>query len=414
MNQRPLFFLPVTMTSLFLLLPSAYAQDPAPAPAALPPAVAPAEPPPAVDVAPAPAEPPVAVAPPPEELTAPPPPLVPAAPEAPKDDLGPINMGVWGRVDVTIGNGDKLDDIGSTGLLELHTSGKLHKYFAFTGNLVAAYGASDGIAGTANVMDLILQFEPDDLFHLWAGRMLVAVDRSNFSGPWFMAPWFYPGFGFVDGQVTAPHEGPSGRNDGVTAWGFAAGGLIKYYLGAYDLWDRSQSPLISGRLNLSLLSPEPGFYSNSTYYGKDILALGAGFQYKKHGSFAPADPTAPDGPAITDDYTEFNVDLLFEKKLGEGVFDLEGAYYKFNGDYERTDAGWMALASYLISDFQPLVRVQQAIPAYKDQDETSTLIDAQLGYVLNSFSTRFAAGFQYGTAGDLNSKTIFFGAQFMK
>ena len=412
MNQRPLFFLPATMTSLFLLLPSAYAQDPAPAPAAAPPAAAPAEPPPAVEVAPPPAE-PAAVAPPPADLTAPPAPVVPAEPEAPKDDLGPINFGVWGRVDLKLGNANKLDDVSSTGLLELHTSGKLHKYFSYTGNFVATYGGGpDTISGTAGVMDLILQFEPDDLFHVWIGRQLVAVDRSNFSGPWFMAPWNYPGFGFADGQVTAPREGPNGRNDGISAWGFAAGGLIKYYIGAYDLYDVDQSPLISGRLNLSLLSPEPGFYSNSTYYGKDILALGAGFQYKKNGSVAPSDPAVPG--VISDDYTEFNVDLLFEKKLGSSVLDLEGAYYKFNGDYERTDAGWFALASYLVGDFQPLVRVQQAIPAYDEEDETSTLLDVQLGYILNSFATRFALDFQYGKAGDAESKAVFLGAQFMK
>ena len=409
MNQRPLFFLSTTMTSLFMLLPSAYAQDPAPAPApAEPPAAA--VPPPAVEPAPAPAEPPAAVAPPPAELTAPPPPAVPAEPEPPKDDLGPISVGAWGRVDLKLGNADKLDDVSSTGVLELHTSGKLHKYFAYTGNFVATYGGGpDTISGTAGVMDLILQFDLDDLFHVWVGRQLVAVDRSNFSGPWFMAPWNYPGFGFADGQVTAPREGPNGRNDGISAWGFAAGGLIKYYIGAYDLYDVDTSPLISGRLNLSLLSPEPGFYSNSTYYGKDILALGAGFQYKKDGSVA----TDPAGPPASD-YTEFNVDLLFEKKLGSGVLDLEGAYYKFNGDNERTDAGWMAVASYLIGDFQPLVRVQQAIPAYEDVDETSTLLDVQLGYLVNAFATRFALDFQYGKAGDAETKAVFLGAQFMK
>jgi hypothetical protein len=365
------------------------------------------------------AEPPLGVAPPPAELAVADVPVVPPPPEPAKADLGPISIGVWGRVDVSLANDKdpkKLDDIGSTGLVELHTSGKLNEYFAFTANLVAAYGGGDGIQGTAGLMDAIVQFEPDDLFHLWAGRNLVPVDRSNFSGPWFMGPWYYPLFGFVDGQIgpTVPHEGPSGRNDGLTAWGFYAQDnfSIKYYIGAYDLYDRSTTPLISGRLNLSLLSPEPGFYSNSTYYGKDLLALGAGFQYKKNGSSNSWDPAQlPD----TNDYTELNLDLLFEKKLGEGVLDLEGAFYKFNGDYERTDAAWFALASFLLpgGKVQPLVRVQQAIPAY-DREQTSTLLDAQLGYVLNAFATRFAGGFRYGKAGDLNSKTVFLGAQFEK
>ena len=49
-----------------------------------------------------------------------------------------------------------------------------------------------------------------------------------------------------------------------------------------------------------------------------------------------------------------------------------------------------------------------------DFDETSTLVDAQLGYVLNSFATRFAAGYRYGKAGELASHSLFFGAQFEK
>ena len=410
MKHRPFLLLHSTLlcSAVWIAAFPGAAQEPAPAAPAAEPPVVPALP----------AE-PLAVALPPAELAVADVPVVTPPPESAKADLGPIDIGVWGRVDVSLANDKdpkKLDDIGSTGLVELHTSGKLHRYFAFTANLVAAYGGSDGIQGSAGLMDAIVQFEPDDLFHLWAGRNLVPVDRSNFSGPWFMGPWYYPLFGFVDGQIgpTVPHEGPSGRNDGLTAWGFYARDdfSIKYYIGAYDLYDRSTTPLISGRLNLSLLSPEPGFYSNSTYYGKDLLALGAGFQYKKNGSSNAWDPAQQ---LDTNDYTEFNLDLLFEKKLGEGVLDLEGAFYKFNGDYERTDAAWFALASFLLpgGKVQPLVRVQQAIPAY-DRDETSTLVDAQLGYVLNAFATRFAGGFRYGKAGDLNSKTVFVGAQFQK
>jgi hypothetical protein len=342
--------------------------------------------------------------------------------EEPKKDLGPLNVGVWGRVDTTLnGEEDKVDDIGSTGVIELHTSGKLHEYFSFTANLVGAYGGGDGIAGNAAVMDAILQFEPHDLFHLWVGRNLVPVDRSNFSGPWFMGPWFYPLFGFADGQIgpTVPKEGPSGRNDGLTAWGFYAEDTfsIKYYIGAYDLHAPGESPLISGRLNLTLLGAEPGFYSNSVYYGKDLLALGAGFQYKKGGSsYEWAWDAATMGPAPAPaDYSEFNVDLLFEKKLGDAVLNLEGAFYLFNGDYERTDSAWFAVASVLLGGaWQPLVRIQQAKPAYEDQDETSTIFDGQLGYVLDGFSTRFAAGFRHATAGDAKDNTIFLGAQFMK
>lgn len=351
-----------------------------------------------------------------------PPPVEPPPVEEPKKDLGPLKIGVWGRVDATLnGEDDELNDPASTGLFQLSTSGKLHDYFSFTANFIASYGGGT-IAGDAALLDAIIQFEPHDLFHIWAGRNLVPVDRSNFSGPWFMGPWFYPLFGFADGQIgpTVPKQGPYGRNDGLTAWGFYAADTfsIKYYVGAYDLHVPNESPLISGRLNLTLLGAEPGYYSNSTYYGKDLLALGAGFQYKKDGSSYAWNwnPVAMGSPAPVGDYSEFNVDLLFEKKLGaDAVLNLEGAYYMFNGDYERTDAAWFGVASVLLGGaWQPLVRIQQALPAYEDEDETSTIFDGQIGYVLNGFATRFAAGFRHATAGDLKDNTLFLGAQFMK
>lgn len=95
---------------------------------------------------------PFAPAPPPEPDPLPPE-LTATPPEAPKDALGPINVAAWGRADVQLHNGkepEKVNDIASTGLFEIHTSGKLHEYFAFTANLVATYGGGDGISGSAS------------------------------------------------------------------------------------------------------------------------------------------------------------------------------------------------------------------------------------------------------------------------
>jgi hypothetical protein len=401
---------------------SALAQTPAPEPApAAPPALE------ATPVAPPPDAPASVVN---EPALAPPAPLAPVvAPPEPiaeakpaEEEPPPLNISLWGRVDTTISSADSdppvqpagndLDDIYSTADFQIHTSGKVYKAVSFTANFVATYNPD--IQGTAGLLDAIIQIEPSDYFNVWLGRMLVPVDRSNFSGYWFAAPWHYPGFGFADGQVTAPRQGPFGRNDGVTIWGQVEGGLVKYYAGMYDLYNVETSPLFSGRLALALLEKEPGYYHSSTYYGKDILTLAVGGQYKKDGSVAPAMGVEPDN------YSEFNADILFEKNFdGAGVLDLEVAYYKFNGDYEPTDAGWFGVASYMLPNdigwgkLQPLLRVQQAIPSADDAD-TSTLIDAQLNYVVNSYATRFALGYRTGTAGDLDVQAIYFGAQFLK
>lgn len=422
------------LQAAFVALPTAYAaqgfaQTP---PVAAPPAAAPtpeATPiaPPAVGAtAPAPA-PEVAAAPAPAAAeAAPPPPAVPAAPPPPAEDEAykKINAGIWLRltgVDQNPVRRNRLDRLSTNGEVEAHLSNRMRKWLQWTANFVGTYGygSVDG-AGQLAILDLIAQLEPTEAFNVWVGRMLVPSDRANFAGPYFMAPWNYPGaFG------AGPRQGPFGRNDGATVWGQFGGGTFKYYVGAYNLYGDQRlngqytAPLFSGRLNLSLLSPEPGFYHNATYYGKDILALGVGAQYQKNGTPSPAAAGGPDA-----DYSMFNADVLFEKNLGtSGVVDVEGALYKYFGDNEVRSASYFALASYLTPDiggigkFQPLVRLQQTL--YKEiagaSPDSATAVDAQVGYVVDGFSTRFALGFQHAKAssGDIDNQ-IFAGIQLMK
>ena len=328
-----------------------------------------------------------------------------------------INMGVWTRVAGVLQNQrhpEKMNRASTTGEMELHFSNQMRKYMQWTANFVANYGNGDidGSHGNIGILDLIAQLEPDPAFNVWAGRMLVASDRSNFSGPYFMGPWNYPG-----AYGSGPVEGPSGRNDGVTVWGQAGDGVFKYYLGAYQLYGGKSpvvQPLISGRLAVSLLSPEPGYYSSSTYLGKDILALGVGGQYQKV-------ETVPNSSSVYTNYSLFNADLLFEKDLaGSGVIDLEGAFFSNKGDTQDKKISYFALASYLtpetgVGKFQPLVRIQQSTPK-ADGAKTGTAIDAQVGYLVDGYATRFALGFQHQTEalGTPKSNQIFLGVQMQK
>lgn len=414
----------------------AHAQVPPPPPAAPAPAAVPPEPaaPPAPAAAPAPPPPPAApaVVTPPAPMTPPAPPTVPPPmpPEAPppppaeEEKYKHINMGVWMRLEGVLQNQrhpEKVNRASTNGEVELHFSNQMRKYLQWTANFAATYGPNGdgtaGITGSPSIMDLIAQFEPDPAFNVWVGRMLVASDRSNFSGPYFMAPWNYPG-----AYGSGPAEGPFGRNDGVTIWGQAGGGLFKYYAGAYNLYGGSKpvvQPLFSGRLGLALLSPEPGYYNSSTYYGKDILSLGVGGQYQKL-------ETAP-GSSVYANYSLFNADLLFEKDLmGSGVLDIEGAFFAYTGDAVLRDKkiSYFALASYLtpetgIGKFQPLFRIQQSTPEASGA-KTGTQIDGQIGYVVDGYATRFALGFEHASATDTIGKgtpennQVFLGIQLQK
>lgn len=383
-----------------------------PPPVETPPVMAPAPiPPPSVPVAEAP----------------PPPP-----PPPPSEDIqhAPIGIHAWGRVGTRLQSFQdpkKLDHLSEDGDLELHFDGNATKEIGLTGNIAAVFGPNAGAGGTADIqgtlaiLDLIARFDIDDAFHIWAGRMLVPSDRANFSGTWFEAPWYYPGT-FAIGQrggagFMGPREGPYGRNDGATVWGQVNGGLFKYYLSAFNLYDSKQKPLWSGRLNLSLLSPEPGYYHSSTYYGKDILAIGIGGQMQKDGStFTPMGATAP---TSIDDAALFNADVLFEKNLKEaGVLDIEGAVYAYMGANEAYKYSYLALISWLTPEkvgpgkIQPLVRFQQG--KFKSTDQTDTSVEAQIGYVIAEYNARVSLGYQYTKVNDLSGNGIYLGMQVLK
>src|SRR6185369_9551443 len=127
---------------------------------------------------------------------------------------------------------------------------------------------------SVGIQDLIVKIEPHPLFNIWIGRMLVAVDRDNLSGPWFINYWTFTGFlGGTGGAPPPPlgaKTGPNGRGDGINIWGQVQGGKVKYYLGLYQLDARvaATSPMFTARVNVDLLDPEPGYYHQSAYHGE--------------------------------------------------------------------------------------------------------------------------------------------------
>lgn len=248
-----------------------------------------------------------------------------------------LNLAVWLRVGTFMSNTDASrpgDDLYGSGLLQLMLNGRVHPNVGWQADLRADYGGGT-MNSDASLLDVIAKLESSsNVLNLWLGRMLVPSDRSNFSGPWFISPFFYPGmYGGPDGAAVGPRRGPGGRNNGATLWGQLGGGLFKYYAGVFDLHAPEEAPLLSTRLGLSLLSPEPGFGSRSAYFGEDRLAVGANFQLKRRGSQSP--PPLMGQLPLSDDYRAAGGDLLFEKAFGSGVGTIESAYQQFFGRFER-------------------------------------------------------------------------------
>jgi hypothetical protein len=306
------------------------------------------------------------------------------------------------------------DQYFDTAYAELHASGKVHQMVGWTLNLNA-----NALAQTANLMDAIIELDFLDEFHLWSGQLLVPVDRTNFSGPFFISPWTYPGVFNVGGnagvtQAATPLEGlgggSAGRSVGSVAWGDIDKGLFKYYFGMMDLGNlpagatqATGSPLFSGRLNFAPIGKEPGYYSSSTYYGtKDVLAVGLGAQYKHNGSTAGPPPGGGAAPPA-DDFTDINADVLAEFSLGEnsGTLTGEGAYYHFGGDNQATDNMFFLVGSYLTPKvgpgaLQPMVRYQRA---WKDQTKWDQ-IEGHVAYVMDGARLRGLIGFRHTDLGN--------------
>jgi len=396
-----------------------------PPPGEPPPAEAPLPGAPAAQVSSAPVQPP------PSPKPEPPPVQPPSAPgpaelpfgTVPKGPVPPFpppampNIDYGGRLRTAVkfqGVSDPraFNDVSATLYADLYASGQINRMWrwllAITSN---EYGGASGQASSVSmgVLDAMAGFTPLPEFQIYAGRMLVMADRYAPSGPWSLDEWFYPGF-YVNTPPAVPKAGPAGRDVGVTAWGVPLGGHIKYYLGAYQLQDPTLSPLFSGRVQVSLLSPEPGWFHRTTYYGdRDLVSVGIGGQLQRNGSVMALPPamagTTPPPPML-DDYREFNADLIVEKRIGDlGAVSLEGAYYNFSGTYQPWKWSMVAAVAYNspvlagIGKFRPSFRYQQAeakqVTAAGDSLDPTRVYDVQLTYSVMHWFTHVVVNYRH-------------------
>jgi len=268
--------------------------------------------------------------------------------------------------------------------------------------------------GSINILDGYARFEPMPELNLWIGRMLPPSDRSNLDGPYYLSSWLYPG---VVSQYPSKFDG---RDDGATVWGKLFDKKLVYSVGVFDGHNRIEGAsdeggnlLYAGRVVYNFLDVEdnPAYYESSTYYGSaDILTLGAAIQYE------------PDGVGTAEkrgDYTAFNIDGLFEKKvLNGGAITIEGAYYHydtggvvdvapgFNGADSFANVGGIEQGNaYLISGaflfpqkvvwgkFQPVLRFQKFDATVLKT--TTKQYDGGLNYIIDGHNARVSAVYAY-------------------
>lgn len=421
-----------------LLVPSiAGAQEAPREGSAAVPAEGSAPPPPAGEIAPPTASQPM---PPPAAPVVVPPTSLPAAAAAPAvpppamPDPKAFSAGAWMRVGGRLQNPSSPNNLDDFWLNELYLiaafRGQMTDWFKWQINLngnVPAPGNSmmfpsistpTASYGSIGIQDLIVKVEAHDLFNVWMGRMIVPFDRANLSGPWFINYWAFPGFfGNRPGAPVGGKTSQNGRDNGVLLWGQINKGMLKYYAGAFNLDNRDHTvnPLVTARVVVDLLDPEPGYYNQTAYHGdKDILALGAGLQYQKN-----AVASASRGLG---DLTNFELDLLADKKLGPaGVGTVEASAYFF--DERQPIRRFFVLGAGYVSP-QPIGvgRICPAVRYQFTQEPELRQFDVYLSYLVKSHFAKLFAGVFYAdypdatkpTGPKLRSKAIQLGVQIIK
>jgi hypothetical protein len=305
-------------------------------------------------------------------------------------------------------NPSKMDDIGETVTADLLSSGQIHRYLKWQLNLTLSYPGTPGSSASVTVqpLDVIARIEPLKEVNLYLGRMLVMADRFAPSGPWGMDEFFFPGFFPLIAAPAMPKAGAVGRDVGATLWGAPLNGHVKYYAGVFNLYNPSLNPLLTGRIQASLLNGEPNFYHRTTYFGtKDLISVGVGGQYQKQGSVQNVPPATPPATApapLTDDYSNVTGDLTVEKTFADiGTLSMVGAYYKYWGNYQRWKDFWVASVGYMLPQVIGIGKVRATVRYQRGMDtapgaEQSTLLDAQLSYNVAAWYARFQVGYRHG------------------
>lgn len=307
--------------------------------------------------------------------------LVPARPAGAQDaPLQPIRIGAGMRASLvhTAPDGGGGSDRFLLDSARLYVSGSATQKISFMFN--TEYNGSTNDVG---VLDAAAQFAFSERVNIWVGRFLPPSDRANLYGPYYANHWAVYTDGVQDGYPFIFQ----GRDNGAMYWGQF--GKVKVSAGAFDGASATGTDTLigAGRVQVDFWDPEPGYYLNGTYYGeKNILAIGGA------------------GQVQGEDRTAYSVDLLLERKVGQGgAVGIEAEWAKYdrlggyNPRYDVNDGGYV-LASYLFpavvgwGKFQVLGKFAHARfregRGSRDFDFDQDTTELNLNYVIRQFNSR--------------------------
>ncbi len=189
------------------------------------------------------------------------------------------------------------------------------------------------------------------------------------------------------------------RHGGVTLWGNLADGMIKYYLGWFDVIDEQNAPSEKSMYTVRLqftptmlgFKPEKDYGLADSYLGKqEVLTIGLGYGSQKY--TGAGNKTA----------SEFAIDLLYEQKFGDIVPNFQAAYktienYQGVGtqDGKAYYVQGQLLYDQVIGIGKPALAIRYAKNDPKNtwSNQESSVIGAYVNYYINDGAASIALGF---------------------
>ncbi len=280
----------------------------------------------------------------------------------------------------------------------IYFSGQVHKYVYFGSNFdftVKAGGAraSDAFVGL-RVGDLL---GAKGFLNLQAGVYRVPVSRLYLTDSYsYIAPTGYTYR--LDPDVVSPLERVEGmagfRHGGVTLWGIIGDGVIKYYLGMFDVNDRDadqgeRDPMYTARLQFTPTmlgyKPEKAYTAADTHLGKqNVLAIGIGY----------ASQAIEENPTTH----ERTVDVFWEQKFGSIVPNIMFAYKdmdNFGGAAQKDGSAYVAQGQLLFDQAMGIGKPAIAVRFIKsnpDWDNDTDVLGVYFNYYIKGQDAKIAFG----------------------
>jgi hypothetical protein len=265
----------------------------------------------------------------------------------------------------------------------------------------SSLGLGSGVAWR----DFWVTFNLHEAFKIQLGRMYVPLTRNyGTTSTKCMLTLDLP---FLQGGSRGAifYAQKVGRDDSLVLWGNPIDGHLQYRFMVGEGVEGSNNPddnlRLAGRVSVSLLEPETGWFNKGTYLGKKkVLSFGVGMDSQR-------DLTLND--VTEEDNFVWTADVFFDHPAGNGAFTFEAAYVDIENctqtqpqTYTDLSAGddatnWYFNLGYLINNvgpggLQPYFRYENVDV---DKKHATDFISGGLNYYLKGHNAKLTADYMH-------------------